>query len=161
MCTLLWANQVHIPPPFGESPGRPFEFGADFVAHVFQKLVPKSQKGTKAAASPVPTAYKKLLEKYPGVLKCKFLEKPLHNIIHDIDTADNEPCRAKVRALMPGTVKEVKGHQKWLELEKQGVIVKIKPDEPVTWSSALHLVPKDGDDIRVTSDFRPLNNRTI
>ena len=107
------------------------------------------------------TAYKKLLEKYPGVLKCKFLEKPLHNIIHDIDTADNEPCRAKVRALMPGTVKEVKGHQKWLELEKQGVIVKIKPDEPVTWSSALHLVPKDGDDIRVTSDFRPLNNRTI
>ena len=62
---------------------------------------------------------------------------------------------------MPGTFKAIRGKEKWMELDKLGVIEKVKPNEPVTWSSALHLVPKDGDDLRVCSDFRPLNNRTV
>ena len=41
-----------------------------------------------------------------------------------------------------------------------GIIEKIKPGEPTPWSSALHLAPKDGDDLRVCSDFRPLNSLT-
>ena len=109
----------------------------------------------------IPQAYRSLLAKYPGVLECKFLDNPKHNIIHEIDTADHRPCRAKPRPIMPGTLKATVGKDRWLELEQKGVTEKIKPDEPITWSSALHLVPKDGTDIRVCSDFRPLNNLTV
>ena len=62
---------------------------------------------------------------------------------------------------MPGTKKAVLGKQRWLEMDQKGIIQKIKPGEPTTWSSALHLVPKDGEDLRVCSDFRPLNNLTV
>ena len=88
-------------------------------------------------------------------MQCKFLDKPLHGIIHVIDTGTNAPCRAKPRPLMPGTKKDILGRERVLELEKLGVIERIKPNEPVTWSSALHLVPKDGEDLRVCSDFDP------
>ena len=61
---------------------------------------------------------------------------------------------------MKGSPKAIIGKKRWFELEKLGIIERIKPDQPITWSSALHLAPKDGDDIRVCSDFRPLNDRT-
>ena len=48
-----------------------------------------------------------------------------------------------------------------MELEKLGVVTKIGPGEPTTWSSALHLAPKDGNDLRVCGDFRGLNDRTV
>ena len=47
-----------------------------------------------------------------------------------------------------------------MEMEAQGIITKAKAHEPIIWSSALHLVPKDGDDIRAVGDFRPLNLKT-
>ena len=47
-----------------------------------------------------------------------------------------------------------------MEMVKLGIVEKIEPGQETTWSSALHLAPKDGDDLRVCSDFRPLNNLT-
>ena len=88
------------------------------------------------------------------------LDNPLHGVTHSIDTSDKPPCRAKVRPLLKGSPKEVIGKRNWLEMEKLGIITKILPNEPTPWSSALHLAPKDGDDLRVCSDFRPLNDLT-
>ena len=113
-----------------------------------------------AETKPVPPQYQALLDKYPDVLQCKFLDTPLHGVIHHIDTSDKPPCRAKVRPLLKGSPKEVIGKKNWFELEKLGIIEKIKPGEPTPWSSALHLAPKDGDDLRVCSDFRALNDLT-
>ena len=62
---------------------------------------------------------------------------------------------------MPGSPKAIIGKKNWMELEKLGVVKKIGPGEPTTWSSALHLAPKDGNDLRVCGDFRGLNDRTI
>ena len=70
------------------------------------------------------------------------------------------PCRARVRRLLPGSPKEVKGKAKWLEMERLGIIERIQPHEATNWSSALHIAPKDGTDVRICGDFRPLNNKT-
>ena len=52
------------------------------------------------------------------------------------------------------------GKKKWLEMVQLGIVTKVKPHEPIIWSSALHLVPKNGNDIRAVGDFRPLNSKT-
>ena len=109
---------------------------------------------------PIPPAYQQLLDRYPEVMECKFLDNPLHGVIHQIDTKNHPPCKAKMRPLLKGSPKEVIGKRNWFELEKLGVVERIKPGQSTTWSSALHLAPKDGDDLRVCSDFRPLNDLT-
>ena len=65
-----------------------------------------------------------------------------------------------MRKLLPGSPKEVLGKKKWLEMEQLGIVTKVRPQEPIIWSSALHLVPKNGNDIRAVGDFRPLNSKT-
>ena len=88
------------------------------------------------------------------------MDEPLHGVVHNIDTSSNPPCRAKARPLLKGSPKEIIGKKNWFELEKLGVVERIGPGQPVIWSSALHLAPKDGTDLRVCSDFRPLNDLT-
>ena len=135
--------------------------------HEYMQLAPMTFKQwsqhhkappTKSSIDP---AYQAILDRIPGVSTCRFDENPLHGVTHHIDTTDSDPCRAKPRPLMAGSPKAVKGEARWMELDRLGVITRIKPNEPVIWSSALHLARKDGDDVRVCSDFRPLNNKTI
>ena len=47
-----------------------------------------------------------------------------------------------------------------MEMEAQGIVTRVKAHEPIIWSSALHLVPKDDDDIQAVGDFRQLNAKT-
>ena len=108
----------------------------------------------------IPPAYETLLARFPNIDKPNFKATPAHGVVHHINTADHPPCKAKVRKLLPGSQKEVMGKKKWLEMEALGVVTKLKVDEPIIWSSALHLVPKDGNDIRAVGDFRPLNSKT-
>ena len=123
------------------------------------KKYAQSQKSVPEL-KPVPTPYQKLIDKYPDILECRFLDQPLHGVIHHIETKDHPPCTAKVRPLLKGSPKETIGKKNWLELERLGVIEKIKPGEATPWSSALHLAPKDGTDLRVCGDFRALNDKT-
>ena len=90
-----------------------------------------------------------------------FHEVPRHNIVHTIDTGQNAPCRAKPRALMPGSPKYESGRKATLELEKLGVLKRIGPAETTQWSSALHLVTKADGSQRVVGDYRGLNDRTL
>ena len=61
---------------------------------------------------------------------------------------------------MPGTKKAILGKKAWQDMVDKDIVEKVHPREATTWSSALHLVPKDGDNVRVTGDFRPLNQLT-
>ena len=67
----------------------------------------------------------------------------------------------KVRRLLPGTPKEVLGKKKWAQMEKDGIITRIKGHEVTTWSTALHLAPKADGQVRACGDFRPLNAKTV
>ena len=86
---------------------------------------------------------------------------PRHGIIHEIDTGTSAPCRAKVRHILPNTEKYNQGYKSWMELEKLGIIEKISPGEPTTWSSPLHLAPKCDGSLRPCGDYRALNDRTL
>ena len=80
----------------------------------------------------VPSAYMKIINKFPDLLKPKFKkELPRHQVVHEIDTASHAPCTAKVRPLLKNSPKAIKGYARWMELDKLGVIEKLKPDEPV------------------------------
>ena len=63
---------------------------------------------------------------------------------------------------MPGSPREIKGKESWMELVKLGVVERVKADADTSWTSALHLQKKaDSDDLRCCSDFRPLNEATV
>lgn len=132
---------------------------ASVAGHVSFKKYSAAQK-SPPEPTPIPTAYQKILDKYHGVLECRFDQNPKHGIVHEIITSDRDPCKAKMRPLLAGSRKAELGYKRWMELDKLGVIKKMHPNEQITWSSALHFVPKDGNDLRVCSDFRPLNDRT-
>ena len=52
--------------------------------------------------------YKRLLLRFPDILKLSFKEEFTKNgILHRINTGDNRPCRAKSRPLLPGSPKEI------------------------------------------------------
>merc|ERR1712026_52641 len=109
----------------------------------------------------IPPVYEKMLAKYPNIDKPDFRKKPAHGVVHHINTENHPPCRAKVRRLLPGTPKEVLGKKKWMKMEAEGVITRIKRHEVTTWSTALHLAPKTDGEIRACGDFRPLNSKTV
>ena len=119
----------------------------------------QSQKSAPVQ-KPIPPAFQELLNKHSDVTKCKFLERPKHGVTHHIDTKHHPPCRSKMRPLLKGSPKEIIVKKRWFELVDLGILTKIEPGEPTTWSSALHLAPKDGNDLRVCSDFCPLNDLT-
>merc|ERR1712067_68646 len=117
-----------------------------------------TEGGAEDDISPV---YEKLLAKYPGIDKPDFTKAPAHGVGHHINTENHPPCRAKVRRLLPGAPKEVLGKKKWMKMEAEGVITRIKRHEVTTWSTALHLAPKADGEIRACGDFRPLNAKTV
>ena len=109
----------------------------------------------------IPSAYQKLIDKYPGILTVNFTTAPKHGIYHEIDTANNAPCRARVRQIVPNTPKYIQGKKDWLELEKLGITKRVEKGEPTTWSSALHLAPKSDGTLRPCGDYRGLNSKTV
>ena len=127
---------------------------------MFQEVVKRTQiQGTGRCERHI-TAYESILAEFPGIDKPDFRVKPAHGVVHHISTGDHPPCRSKPRKLLLGSPKEVKGHRKWMEMEAQGIVTRVKAHEPIIWSSALHLVLKDGDDIQAVGDFRQLNAKT-
>ena len=108
----------------------------------------------------IPAVYLNILKEFPGITEPDFRKTPPHGVIHEIHTGKNKPCRAKVRPLMPNSPRAVQGEKAWRKMDRLGIIQKVKPGEPTTWSSALHLQPKKDGSIRCCGDFRALNNLT-
>merc|ERR1712026_205104 len=100
------------------------------LAEVDFKTYSAAHKVTEGGADgDIPPVYEKLLAKYPGIDKPDFRKAPAHGVVHHINTENLPPCRAKVRRLLPGTPKEVLGKKKWLKMEAEGVITRIKRHE--------------------------------
>ena len=117
----------------------------------------QAKKVTEQGIDDIPPAYEAMLEQLPGIDTPDFTKTPAHGVVHTINTGDHPPCRAKVRRLLPGSPKEVKGRQKWMSMEEAGIITRIKANETTTWSTALHLAPKPDGDYRSCGDFNAAN----
>ena len=104
--------------------------------------------------------YKQILARYPDLLKQTFHEDlPKNGITHRINT-NGPPCRSRVRRLLPGSPKAKAAEESFRELERLGIIEKVDPSKPNTWSSPVHFVPKPSGGLRVVGDYRRLNDLT-
>ena len=54
-----------------------------------------------------------------------------------------------------------KGKEAWDKMIEDGVVEEVKGGTNTEWSSALHLVLKQGGGVRPCSDFRALNAKTV
>ena len=88
----------------------------------FKNWSSKQKELNKPKVMPIPTAYQKILDEFPTIAKVDFTVQPAHNIVHDIDTGNNKPCKAKARPLMPNAPKTIKGHKAWQDLISLGII---------------------------------------
>ena len=71
----------------------------------------------------IPTKYRKIIDQYPNLTKFHFKKAvPAHNVIHHIETDNEESCTAKLRPIMKGTEKAIKGEQSWMELVELGIV---------------------------------------
>ena len=114
--------------------------------------------GKAEAKQEIPLKYKKLLAEFPGIDTPDFKQRP--QVIHNIAT-QGRPVKAAVRPIgAPGTPKYEEAKRAWMELEKLGVIKRLKPDENSYWTSALHLQLKADGSLRPCGDYRPLNEAT-
>ena len=59
------------------------------------------------------------------------------------------------------SVKAAAGKAAWEQMERDGVIERVKADTNTDYSSALHLAPKPGGGVRPCTDFRALNAQTV
>ena len=130
---------------------------ADFI---FSMAAMAELGNDPVAPEKVPDEYRKLLDKYPALLETSFKAKSNgKTVIHYIHTK-GKPCSAKLRPLMKGSPKEVKGKENWQELVDLGIVEPVDVNKPTLWTSALHLQPKKCGNFRCCSDFRALNNQT-
>ena len=63
--------------------------------------------------------------------------------------------------MIANKAKAAEGKRIWQQMERDGVIERIKPGDNTDWASALHLADKPGGGVRPCSDFRELNKKTI
>ena len=117
--------------------------------------------GKVSEKSEIPSEYQALLEKYQKLLKTEFTATSKgKKVIHYIDTGHHKPCSAKLRPLMEGSPKEVKGKEAFMELVDFGIVEPVDISKPTLWTSALHLQPKPSGGLRPCGDFRGLNSKT-
>ena len=116
---------------------------------------------TESESAKVPPQYQCLLDKYSGVLTTNFqAKKNGEPVIHYIDTGSEKPCSAKLRPLMKGSPKEVKGKAAFQELINFGNVEPVDTSRPTLWTSALHLATKKCGGLRCCGDFKSLNAKT-
>ena len=117
------------------------------------------EKENLKALQAVKPEYKALIEQYPEILKTKFKKEPA-NIYHRIET-EGPSFKSKVRPLLANSEKYEEGKKIWKEMEKVGVIERVKQESLLQYTSPLHLVRKpSGRGWRVCADFRKLNQVT-
>ncbi len=81
--------------------------------------------------------------------------KPLHGVVHHIDTGSAAPVFARPRRLDPE--KHRIAEEEFLALEKAGIIRRSN----LPWASPLHLVPKKDGLWCPFSDYRRLNASVV
>ncbi len=81
--------------------------------------------------------------------------KPLHGVVHHIDTGSATPLFARPRRLDPEKHRIAK--EEFLALEKAGIIR--RSNSP--WASPLHLVPKKDGSWHPCGDYHRINAVTI
>ena len=96
----------------------------------------------------IPSDYLAILEEFPEVQKVNFMEKPLHGVVHTINTGNHKPCKAKPRPLLAGTKKAIESKKTWFKLVELGVIEKVKKGSVA--DNVGHLLPG-----KINSQFGP------
>ena len=129
-----------------------------------EKIKPesKSKKDPEEALKEHSEYYAEMIKRFPQLLNPSFSkEAPAHGVYHYLDTKDHAPCRAKRRPLIADRKKAAMGKEIWEQMERDGIIERVKPGANTDWTSALHLANKPGGGVRPCSDFRALNKLTV